>query len=516
MSSDMHTAKNSETQQLLEQNSRLEEQVHDFERLIAFLRKISSAANVEETLKQICEQTLQFCRADETSIILTDRKEPKEAKTLIRGSESGEEKLDNFLNRLLCGWIAVHKKPLLTNNLAEALGKDNIAGKYTEITSALCVPLVHEEKIIGVINLISASKERGFGEREQHLLEVMAPQFAQFIKNAHFHEKLFTETARLKREVQGKYALQGIIGGSPKMQAVFALLDSIIPTDVRVLIQGESGTGKERIARAIHYSGPLKDAPFVAVDCGALPTNLLESELFGYVKGAFTGASQDRIGLFEDAHGGTLFLDEISNMAPEIQMKFLRAIQEGEFRPLGSSKLKKVEVRIIAASSESLQEKLAAGEFRQDLYYRINVVTVTMPPLRERAGDIVILASHFLEQNAKKYNKTIKGFDPKVIAHLESHSWPGNIRELENAVERAVVLCRSDEPGVHDFPFLESVQPSDNTILSPRPLQEAVDDYKKSIVSHVLEQTGGNQTKAAKILKVNRSYLNQLLKKFSE
>ena len=512
----MHSSKNNQTQQLLEKISRLEEQVRDFERLNQFLQKISSATNVDETLKQISEQTLRFCRADESSIILTGLKEPKEVKTLIRESDTGEEKLDSFLNRLLCGWIAVHKKPLLTNNLAEALGKDNIEGKYKEIASVLSVPLVFEEKTIGVINLISESEARRFGERELHLLEIMAPQFAQFIKNAHFHEKLFAETVRLKREVQDKYAFQGIIGHSPKMQAVFSLLDSIIPTDVRVLIQGESGTGKERIARAIHYSGPLKDAPFVAVDCGALPANLLESELFGYVKGAFTGASHDRIGLFEEAHGGTLFLDEISNMPPEIQVKFLRAIQEGEFRPLGSSKLKKVEVRIITASSESLQEKLAAGDFRQDLFYRINVVAIALPPLRERTVDIAILANHFLERNVKKYQKSIKGFHPQAIAHFESYPWPGNIRELENAIERAVVLCRSAELRKKDFPFLETMPIASDELFSPRPLQKALDEYKKRFVSRVLEQTGGNQTKAAQILKVHRSYLNQLLKKFSE
>ena len=512
----MRSPVNNPTRQLQEKISRLEEQVRDFERLNAFLQRISSTTNVEETLKQISEETLRLCRADEASIILTGLEESQDVKTLIRESETGEEKLDSFLNRLLCGWITVHKKPLLTNNLAEALGKDNIEGKYAKIASVLSVPLVFEEKTIGVINLISVSEERQFGEGELQLLKLMAPQFAQFVKNAHFHEKLFAETVRLKREVQDKYAFQGIIGHSPKMQAVFSLLDSIIPTEVRVLIQGESGTGKERIARAIHYSGPHKDAPFVAVDCGALPANLLESELFGYVKGAFTGACQDRIGLFEEAHGGTLFLDEISNMTPEIQMKFLRAIQEGEFRPLGSSKVRKVAVRIIAASSESLQEKLASGDFRQDLYYRINVITVTLPPLRERTEDMAILANHFLEERVKKYKKSIKGFHPQVIAHFETYPWPGNIRELENAIERAVVLCRSDELGMRDFSFLENPPADGEALFSPRPLQEALDAFKKDFVACVLEQTGGNQTKAAQILKVHRSYLNQLLKRFSD
>ncbi|NIV71635.1 AAA domain-containing protein [Candidatus Saccharibacteria bacterium] len=289
-------------------------------------------------------------------------------------------------------------------------------------------------------------------------------------------------------------------------------MERIIPTDVRVLLEGESGTGKERIARIIHYNGPRQNAPFVAVDCGALPASLLESELFGYVKGAFTGAEKDRKGLFEEANTGTLFLDEIANMPSEIQAKFLRAIQEGEIRPVGSSQVVKVNVRIIAAVSGDLKAKVDKGEFREDLFYRLNVVNFPLPPLRERKEDIAMLAHHFLKQMNEKYDKKIKGFKPNTIAALESYPWPGNIRELEHAIERAVVLGESDRLSQKDFPFLESPAVVNNELFKPRYLQDALNEFKREYISQILQQTGGNQKQAAEILNIQRTYLNRLIK----
>jgi Nif-specific regulatory protein len=280
---------------------------------------------------------------------------------------------------LLAGWISQHHKPLLTNNVVETLGPENLPAKYRDLASILSVPLELHGTSLGVINLVSLTAGQKFGERELRLLEILAAQAAQFIANARLHEKLFDENLRLRQEVQNKYSSHGIIGHSPKMQEMFALLERVIPTEGRVLLEGESGTGKELVARVIHYNGPRQEKPFVAVDCGALPANLLESELFGYIKGAFTGALRDKKGLFEAANGGTLFLDEIVNMPLEIQSKFLRAIQEGEIRPLGSTQVRKVDVRIIAAASRNLRTEVQAGRFRQDLFFRLNVVNIPLP-----------------------------------------------------------------------------------------------------------------------------------------
>lgn len=491
----------------------LESQIKDYKELNEIFAAISSSLQVEEILKQIIEKSLQLCDADQGSILLIGSMERQEIKTIIREGYSENIKLDHYLNNLIAGWISQNKKPLLASNLSGIFGQKNIKGKYADIKSVLGIPIIHDKDIIGVINLISEKKDKQFGNRELQLMNVLALHCNHLIQNANMHEQLFKETQRLKKEVQDKYAFHGIIGHSEKMQAVFSLLERVVSTDVRVLLEGESGTGKERIARAIHYSGTRKDDSFVAVDCGALPANLLESELFGYVKGAFTGASQDRIGLIEGANGGTLFLDEIGNMPPELQSKFLRTIQEKEIRPVGSTKVREVDVRIIAAASLNLEEKVKDGSFRQDLYYRLNVVKISLPPLRERREDIAILADHFLRSMNERYGKKIKGFNPGLVQRLEGYSWPGNVRELEHAMERAVVLCESTQLTGKDFPFLESPPPFlSEELFQPRTLQDALNEFKKQYINKLLEHTDGNQSKAAKILNIQRTYLSRLIK----
>ena len=229
-------------------------------------------------------------------------------------------------------------------------------------------------------------------------------------------EKLFNETERLRKEAQRIYTYEGLIGKSSKMNDVYKLLEKIIPTDGRVIIEGESGTGKELVARILHYNGPRKAKPFVAVDCGVLPENLIESELFGHIKGAFTGAGTDKKGLFEEADGGTIFLDEIMNMSLDMQGKLLRVIQEHEFRAVGSTEIKKVNVRLIVAASSGFLEKVEKHEFREDLYYRLNVMKITLPPLRDRKGDIPLLAHHFLKRISQEYNKKIEQFDISALS----------------------------------------------------------------------------------------------------
>jgi DNA-binding NtrC family response regulator len=327
---------------------------------------------------------------------------------------------------------------------------------------------------------------------------------------------MFMESGNLKTcakpESQSLFDDTGIVGQSAIIQSVFSLVRQVMPTDVRVLISGESGTGKECIARAIHDGGPRQDGPFVAVDCGALPANLLESELFGYVKGAFTGADRDHKGLFEGAHRGTLFLDEIVNMPVEVQAKLLRAIQESEIRPLGSSQVRKVDVRIITAASESVRDEMIAGKFRRDLFYRLNVVNINLPALRERKEDISILADHFLGMLNKKYGKHIKGFHADTMVHLEAYAWPGNIRELEHAMERAVVLCQSDQLSQTDFPFFETPHTTSDTLFQPRPWDEAVFGLKRQYLINILKRTGGAKKQAAEILQIQPTYLSRLLK----
>jgi len=497
----------------------LRRQLDDYERLHGILQTIGSSLHVDEILQRIIIEAIGLCQAEQGSIILFDPASNQAAKTLIRQAKAATEKLDHFLNNLLAGWVSDHKAPLLTQNLSETFGARIIQPKYSEIAAVLSVPLEWRGAMIGVINLVSMTGGNIFNEREKNLMQLLASQCAQFIVNARLHEELFTETARLRKEIQEKYAFHGIIGHSTKMQAVFNLLERIMPTDGRVLLEGESGTGKERIARVLHYNGPRQDHPFIAVDCGAIPANLLESELFGYVKGAFTGAAQDKKGLFEEAHSGTLFLDEIANMPPEVQVKFLRVIQEGEFRPLGATQVRKVDVRIISAASGNLRTHVSEGKFRQDLFYRLNVVNVQLPPLRERKEDIVVLASHFLAKMMERHRKPLKGFAPEVIADLEDYAWPGNVRELENAVERMVILAEPNSEYLTRDLLPTEIQLAavldHETNSSPTDsIRNKRDEQEKKMLLETLIKNDWNQSAAARDLGMHEKTIRYRMQKF--
>ncbi|MCI0698837.1 sigma-54-dependent Fis family transcriptional regulator [candidate division KSB1 bacterium] len=473
---------------------------------------LSKAQRVEDAVEQLMAEFVELAQADEGSIQLLRPTSPMSRRTLIRRAGARNGWLDSRLDDLLTGWVVKHKQALLTNDLASTLDLGKTAERYAEIRSVLAVPLIVQEQVIGVVNLIRAPATAPFSMADQRLVDLLAREIAGFIEQAHIREQLFNDYERLRQEIPERFGIHGIIGHGGAMKEVFSVLDRIIPTDGRVLIHGESGTGKELIAKVIHYAGPRQAAPFVAVDCGALPSNLLESELFGYVRGAFTSANRDRRGLFEEADTGTLFLDEIVNMPMELQAKLLRAIQESEIRPLGNSQVRKVDVRIIAAASESVRDEMIAGKFRRDLFYRLNVVNINLPSLRERKEDIPILADHFLGTLNRKYGKHIKGFHPDTMTHLAAYAWPGNIRELEHAMERAVVLCQSDRLDQADFPLFETPHAEGDTLFQPRPWDEAIFELKRQYLANVLKHTGGAKKQAAEILQIQPTYLSRLLK----
>src|SRR3981189_1756721 len=260
------------------------------------------------------------------------------------------------------------------------------------------------------------------------------------------------EAGYLRREVRGLPGVDNIIGQAPSMRAIFDMIQTVAPQSSRVLITGESGTGKELVARAIHENSVRAQAPFITINCGAFPETLLESELFGYMKGAFTGANENRQGLFQAAHGGTLFMDEIGNMSLTMQVKLYRVLQEGKVRPLGSNEEIDVDVRVIAATNKEFEKEIAEGRFREDLYYRLSVIPIQLPPLRERREDIPLLARHFLEGFRKSMEKPVAGISPETLRRLEAYDWPGNVRELENTMERAVALESGPEISVGSPP----------------------------------------------------------------
>jgi DNA-binding NtrC family response regulator len=361
---------------------------------------------------------------------------------------------------------------------------------------------------------------------EDYIMKPFSLDELKIIINKSLHKQTIErENVALKERLSDRENFENIVGADPKMHKIFDLIDTIAQTDSNVLISGESGTGKELIARAIHSKSKRSGQKFVSINCGALPENLLESELFGHKKGAFTDAYQDKEGLFETASSGTLFLDEISEMSQKMQVKILRAIQEKSIRRVGGNHEISVDARIITATNRDLTESIERGEFRSDLYYRLNVISIKVPPLRERKDDIPILMQYFLQRYNKKFAKDIRGFERKVLDCFQSYNWPGNVRELENFVERGVALEKGQVINTASLPpeviynLDSAVAPTgsdwqDLLELGELDLTRYIDNISKSIIVKALELHGGNIKKTATALKLNYRSLRYLIEKF--
>lgn len=346
-----------------------------------------------------------------------------------------------------------------------------------------------------------------------------ADEIKILVRKALEYKKLHKENIYLRRQIQSTHRVENIVGTSSGMQELFRLIQTVADSDSTILIFGESGTGKELVARAIHYAGPRRNHPLIPVNCGAIPEDLLESELFGHVKGAFTGAVMNRVGRFQLADGGTIFLDEIGDMSPKLQVKLLRVLQEQEFEPVGSTETIKINVRVIAATNKDLEHSVAEKRFREDLYYRLNVIPLYIPPLRERREDIPLLIQHFVEKFNKLKRRKITGFSPKAIELLQEYLWPGNVRELENLVERMAILKSVGEVTVRDLPQKFKV-PEAETIPAVGPFPEdgidfnsVVNDFEKRLILRALNKTEGVKSHAARLLKIKRTTLVEKMKK---
>jgi DNA-binding NtrC family response regulator len=341
-------------------------------------------------------------------------------------------------------------------------------------------------------------------------------ELAMVVAKALERVRLLDERAVLREEIARHYDFEGIVGQSPLMRRVFEVSASVSRTNAGVLLTGESGTGKELIARSIHFNGARKNGPFVVLNCGAVPEGVLESELFGHEKGAFTGAYRQRKGRFELAHEGTLFIDEVGELSPSSQVRLLRVLQEREFERVGGDETVRVDVRIIAATNKNLEEEVRGSRFREDLFYRLNVVEVPVPPLRERREDIEPLARYFLQRYVRETGKPIASISPLAMEILRRYDWPGNVRELENAMERAVVLSRTDVIQPSDLPIGISGERRSALELpaDEMSLPEMLDDLERQIILRTLDGVGGSQTRAAKLLGVARTTLRYKMEKY--
>jgi two-component system response regulator PilR (NtrC family) len=391
-----------------------------------------------------------------------------------------------------------------------------------EISSSTTFILITGVPTIGTaIDAVNFGADR-YVIKGDRLLDELRPAIKQVAENL----ALKQEAGYLRRELRRLTGLDRIIGTSPKMRAIFELIENVAPQTSRVLITGESGTGKELIARAIHENSARSKNPFITINCGAFPEALLESELFGYMKGSFTGANENRRGLFQAAHGGTLFMDEIGNMSVTMQVKLYRVLQEGKVRPIGSTEESDVDVRVIAATNKDLEKEIAEGRFREDLFYRLSVIPIQLPSLRERPEDIPLLARDFLERFSKSMNKNIDGIEPETMRRLEVYDWPGNVRELENTIERAVALEGGTRITVEALPervrshYRDSLPPvprSGNGAVLPEGglnLEDHIQQIERSYLLAALERSGGIRTHAADLLKMSYRSFRHYAKKY--
>jgi len=373
-----------------------------------------------------------------------------------------------------------------------------------EEISFICVPISIGQTVIGALSVDRPYDEGRSLEEDMRVLSIVASMIANDVKARReavmCRQELEDENLRLRHELQDRFRPENIIGNSSAMRDVYRQIHQVAGSDTTVLIRGESGTGKELVAHAIHYTSPRSDRPFVKVNCAALNENLLESELFGHEKGAFTGAIQSRKGRIEEADGGTLFLDEIGDFSAATQVKLLRVLQDRQFERVGSNRTLKTNARIIAATNRDLEEAVKNGTFRQDLYYRINVFPIFLPPLRDRKDDILLLADYFVEQYSKKLNKDVRRISTPAINMMVAYHWPGNVRELENCIERAVLL--SSDGVVHGHHLPPTLQTSDTSeTVGTGSLKERINSFERDIIVDALKRCNGNLTAAARDLK---------------
>jgi Nif-specific regulatory protein len=472
-------------------------------------RTINALHDIDPLLEKIMDIAVQTVRAERGFILL--RSGPGEDDITVRTARNiSEETIDELasISRSAVREVLSTGSPVYA---FDTRFDDRFRGSESvilhSIQSVVCIPLNIKERPIGAIYLDSVGRKGEFGEDMIPFLLAFANQAAVAIENAQLYERLRDENRRLRRQVQGAAGFGNIIGTSPRMKRVYDIMQSVVESDVTVLIQGESGTGKELVARAIHYNGRRRDNPFIALFCGALPETLLESELFGHRKGSFTGATSDKKGLFEAAHTGTFFLDEVADLSPKIQAELLRVLQEGEIKRIGETGIRKVDVRIVSATNRDLKTEIEKGNFREDLYYRLNVVSIELPPLRDRAEDIPILAQHFLEKCSARQEKPVEAFDPEAMRAMSSYPWPGNVRELQNAVERAVVLAKGTRIRVEDL----SLPRVDPRIAGPG---RTLKDMEKEFVLRTLDGLGGNVSETARCLGVSRRWLHYRLREW--
>ena len=469
---------------------------------------INTLYEIDELLARILAIALKTVNAERGFILMSSEDDPSQLS--VRVAHNIDSKaipaMATFSRSVVDAAIAAGETLISYNPIDDSRFQTSMSIVDQKIVAAACLPLRIKTRRFGAIYIDSTETRGKFRPEIEPFLNAFAHQAAIAIENAQMYDRLRVENRRLRKAVADANDFSGIIGKSKALRQVQETVRSVLDTDATVLILGESGTGKELIARALHYNSQKPEKPFIALFCGSLPESLLESELFGHKQGAFTGALHDKKGLFEEAQGGTIFLDEIGDISPKIQALLLRVLQEREIRRIGESQIRKIDVRVVTATNKDLQEEVKAGRFREDLYYRLNVISIHMPPLRERGHDVILLAQHFLDRFAQKANRQFLGFSQEALDSMLAYDWPGNVRELENTIERAVLLAKRDYLQPDDL-RLDHVDRANGTPMTLR-------DFERHFVEKILHQNDGNVTETAKVLDVSRRWLHYRLKEW--
>ncbi|AEJ61111.1 transcriptional regulator, NifA, Fis Family [Spirochaeta thermophila DSM 6578] len=500
----------------------LEKKVGELSLLFEVSQLLAQTIDVREVLQPVLRLIAEQLGMNRGTITLLNRNTGEIVIEEAYGlSESQKLRGRYRIGEGVTGKVVQSGRPIVIPRISESREFLNRTGSRQKPQSGdlsfFCVPIKVGNEVVGTL-----SADRDYDpdlnlDDEARLLTILASLIAQAVKLkqelVEERERLMEENARLHEELKEHFRPANIIGTSKAMQDVFDMIARVSRSEATVLIRGESGTGKELIAQAIHYNSLRADKPFIRVNCAALPETLIESELFGHEKGAFTGALTRRKGRFELAHEGTIFLDEIGDLSPQVQVKLLRVLQEKEFERVGGSETIRVNVRVLAATNRNLEELMAQGKFREDLYYRLNVFPIHVPPLRERRSDILLLADHFIEKYAKQNNKHIHRISTPAINLLMSYHWPGNVRELENCIERAVLL--STDGVIHSYHLPPTLQSAESTQTEFKgTLKEALENLERELIIDALKTCRGNMSKAAEMLGITERIMGLRVRKY--
>jgi transcriptional regulator with GAF, ATPase, and Fis domain len=480
-------------------------------RLQSFSERLMTKRSVDDLLETLLDDVIELSAASRGVVLWLDPDEGNQGLPRVRASRNVQrdavQDASGAMSDSIVRKVIETKRPVI---VSDALS-DTTFGKSESVialrlSSVMCVPLLSQGEIVGALYVANDEIKHLFERRQLDLLTVYASQASLILQNAMLLSALRADKEKLSAELSDK-RFGEIIGACPSMMEVFRKLQKVAGTDISVLITGETGTGKELIARELHRRSNREGGPFITVNCGAIPENLIESEMFGHVKGAFTGAIASRPGKFQQADGGTLFLDEVGELPQQLQVKLLRALQERVVFRVGDNRGEKCDIRIIAATNRNLDEMIKSGEFREDLYYRLNVVNLWLPPLRERGDDVFIIAKVLLSKYAEELSSAVRGFSPLALTAIRKYSWPGNIRQLENRIKKALVLCEKTLLGPEDLDLGEDAQ------APIVPLEKAKEDFQRRYVLDVLERNNGNRTQTARDLGVDPRTIFRYLEK---